>query len=106
MGLAARRGALLLSLWALCQLFADTAGQLAEIKPITFSSWHYSAPSGVFNPAAVFNPQRGWVMMFRWDRCFYAHCGVLHTQTAVCAWLPQLTVTCYTCRTLLLSRQP
>ncbi|KAK9789384.1 hypothetical protein WJX73_006807 [Symbiochloris irregularis] len=46
-----------------------------------FSEWHYASPSGVFNPAAVFSPEHGWVMVFRWDRCHYDHCGVLHSQT-------------------------
>lgn len=74
----------LLSSWSLfLQLTATTAAQLAEIRPITFNSWLYGTPSGVFNPAAVFSPQHGWVMTFRWDRCFYLHCGVLHTQSTV-----------------------
>ena len=92
----------LLSFCSLCLQLADAnAVQLAEIRPITFNSWLYGTPSGVFNPAAVFSPQHGWIMTFRWDRCFYLHCGVLHTQSTVRTTQPSAKATLRTLPALL-----
>ena len=37
----------------------------------------------MFNPAAVFREQAGWIVMLRQDRCFYQECGIHHTNTSV-----------------------
>ena len=48
---------------------------------IGFPEHLYKSPSGVFNPAAVYSPDHGWVYVWRLDECFYRTCGVLNTRT-------------------------
>lgn len=59
-----------------------TTSSLAPHR-IKFPEHLYKSPSGVFNPAAVYDPARGWVYVWRLDECFYRTCGVLNTRTKV-----------------------
>ena len=59
---------------------ADTQQPLSRFP---FPAEDYAKPSGVFNPAAVFREQAGWVVVLRQDRCFYQECGIHHTNTSV-----------------------
>ena len=46
------------------------------------------ASAGVFNPAATWTSEHGWVFTFRRDLCFYQQCGVHHTNTTVHTSVP------------------
>lgn len=53
------------------------------IHRFEFDSKHYKSPSGTFNPAATFDSNHGWILICRWDACFYKECGILGTGTQV-----------------------
>ena len=54
---------------AMCCLTVDTAP-----CRFNFSGRYKDAQSGVFNPAAMWHPDKGWLVLFRWDSCLYQKC--------------------------------
>lgn len=73
---------LLLLVVRIC-LLAQQALTLPSPHRLQYPDSYFKEPSGVFNPAAVFNSDVGWVLVSRWDQCFYRRCGVHHTGTTV-----------------------
>ena len=55
-------------------------------------SMNGDASAGVFNPAATWTFEHGWVFTFRRDLCFYQKCGVHHTNTTVHFSVPYTTL--------------
>ena len=55
-------------------------------------SFSGDASAGVFNPAATWTSEHGWVFTFRRDLCFYQQCGIHHTNTTVHSSIPYTTV--------------